>query len=115
MVDVSLLDFFGVEEFYAILKDKTKNNSEALLKVSLELATQLKGSRALLSLASSLSSNDSVTNVLDRLMDTAYLIMNAENVYLMQLDSDGIDMVITHSRTDTALGMKISLDDILTG
>ena len=54
-------------------------------------------------------------NILDRLMDTAYFILNAENVYLLQPDSNGTDYIITHTHADGVVGMKITNQDIASG
>jgi hypothetical protein len=115
-VDISLLDFMGIEEFLSILKSKTENNNQALWKASCALASQLKGSRALLSLGSYLSSNEGAgTNILDRLVDTAFFILNAENICLLQLHTDGADLVVTHSRLESVLGVRIATSAVVSG
>ena len=114
-VDISLLDFMGIEEFLAILKSKTANNNQALWTASCTLACQLKGSRALLSLGLYLSSNDGTMNVLDRLIDTAYFTLNAEHVFLLQLDKSDGRLVVTHTHADTAIGLRLNLSDVVSG
>ena len=114
-VDISHLDFMGIEEFLSILKERTEGDDKSMRNASLGLAAQLKESRTLLSMASYLSSNDGVMNILDRLMDTAYFILNAENVYLLQLDSSSTDFVITHTHADGVVGLKIAFQDIASG
>jgi GAF domain-containing protein len=114
-VDISLLDFMGIEEFLSILKAKTENNNQALWKASCALAGQLKGSRALLSLGSYLSSNEGASHVLDRLTDTAFFILNAEHIFLFQLDGDGSNLVVTHSHHEAALGLKLAVHAIVSG
>ena len=115
MVDFSRFDFMGIEEFLSTLMERTENTDPVLWRASCVLAAQLKGSRALLSLRSYLSSFDGTISDLDRLISTAYFIMNAENLYLLQLDPSGADFVVTHSRADTAIGIKISMDDMSSG
>ena len=114
-LDASHLDFLGIEEFLSILREGTESNDRSLRNASVTLAAQLKESRTLLSMAPYLSSNDGVMNILDRLMDTAYFILNAENVYLLQPDSNGTDYIITHTHADGVVGMKITIQDIASG
>ena len=117
VVDLSLLDMMGLEEFLVMLKNRTENNNPALWRVSCALAGQLKGSRELLSLGSYLSSNNNnVTKVFDRLIDTAYFLLNAEHVYLLQMDHEQMDhFVITHSRSTAVIGMKINISSVYDG
>jgi len=117
VVDLSLLDMMGFEEFLVMLKNRTENNNPALWRVSCALAGQLKGSRELLSLGSYLSSNNNnLTKVFDRLIDTAYFLLNAEHVYLLQIDHEQMDhFVITHSRSTAAIGMKINISSVYDG
>ena len=116
-VDFSRFNFMGIEEFLSNQMEKSESNncSSALSKASGILSAQLKGSRAILSLRSYLSSIDGTISALDRLMDTAYFIISAENFYLLQLDSDGVDLVITHTQTDGAIGLRIPVGDITSG
>lgn len=114
-VDVSHINFMGIEEFLSALKEKTEPNDKLMRSASSSLAAQLKESRTLLSLASHLSSNDGAVNILDRLMDTAYFVLNATNVYFLQLEPKGSDMVVTRSRAEGAVGMKIAMNEILPG
>ena len=117
VVDLSLLDMMGFEEFLVMLKNRTENNNLALWRVSCALAGQLKGSRELLSLGSYLSSNNNnVTKVFDRLIDTAYFLLNAEHVYLLQMDHEQMDhFVITHSRSAAVIGTKINISSVYDG
>ena len=117
VVDLSLLDLMGFEEFLVMLKNRTENNNPALWRVSCALASQLKGSRELLSLGSYMSSNNkNVSKAFDRLIDTAYFLLNAEHVYLLQIDHEQMDhFVITHSRSTAVIGMKINISSVYDG
>lgn len=109
VVDLSLLDFMTMDEFLLYLKGRTEANNNALWDSAVALAGQLKGSRALLSLGPYLSSNDGIMKVFDRLLDTAYVILKAEHVFLLQLDVDQTNFTVTHSRTDAAIGMRMGV------
>lgn len=112
--DVSHLDFMGIEDFISITKEKIGCNDTQMWNAACDLAGQLKESRALLSLASYLSSNDGLMSIIDRLIDTAYLILNAENIYLLQIDPNG-ELVVTHSRIEEAVGSKFPQQEFLAG
>ena len=114
-IDVSQINFMGIEEFLSELREKTEPNDKLMRSASRNLAAQLKESRTLLSLASHLSSNDGDPNTLDRLMDTAYFILNAANVFFFQLEPNGIDMILIKSRVESAAGMRIAIHEIFPG
>lgn len=113
-VDFTRFDFMGIEEFLTTLTDQSKNDNLTAWKASCALANQLRGSRALLSLRSYLST-DGTVSPFDRLVEMAYQILNAENFYLLQLDTDGKDLVITHTHAVTAIGMKVTVAEISSG
>lgn len=113
--DVSHLDFMGIEDFISITKEKIGCNDTQMWNAACDLAGQLKEARALLSLASYLSSNDGLMSIIDRLIDTAYLILNAENIYLLQIDPNGGELVVTHSRIEEAVGSKFPQQEFSAG
>lgn len=106
------LDFIGIEEFLVTLRE---GDDKLLQDATNNLFGQLKESRALLSLASYLSSDGGVLNVLERLMDTAYFILNAENVYLLRADSKSTDFTISNSHMEDAIGFRASRTEVLEG
>jgi hypothetical protein len=106
-VDVSLLDVMGIEDFLSLLKTRTENNSRELLKETSTMAHQLKASRELLSICSSLFSNEVSTKMIDRLQDSAYTILNAERIYIFELDPTGKELVVKRSRDKRAEGLRI--------
>jgi len=106
-VDVSLLDVMGIEDFLSLLKTRTENNSRELLKETSTMAHQLKASRELLSICSSLFSNEVSTKMIDRLLDAAYTILNAERIYIFVLDPTGTELVVKRSRDKKAEGLRI--------
>jgi hypothetical protein len=107
-VDISLLDVMGIEEYLTLLKTKTDNNSKELWKASCTLAVQLKASRELLSIGSNLFSNKSNRKILDRLVESTYVILGAERVYLLEIDSTGRDLVVTHSKEEYSIGHRFA-------
>lgn len=97
LIDISLLDVMGIEEWLFLLKGKTENNSKELWKETCLLALQLKASRELLSIGSNLFSNRAGGRVLDRLVEATRVILGAERVYLMEIDPTGKKLVVTHT------------------
>ena len=102
-------DFIGIEEYLSNIND------HATRRASFNMAVQLKKSRALLSLRSYLSSNDGKLSTFDRLVDMAHQVCCAENVFLLQEETSGMDLVVTHSHTNTAIGIKIPVASISSG
>jgi hypothetical protein len=107
--DYICCDFIGIEEYLSNIND------HATRRASFTLAVQLKKSRALLSLRSYLSSNDGKLSTFDRLVDMAHQVCCAENVFLLQEETSGVDLIVTHSHTNTAIGMKIPVASISSG
>lgn len=97
LIDISLLDVMGIEEWLSLLKGKTESNSKELWKETCLLALQLKASRELLSIGSNLFSNRAGGRVLDRLVDATRVILGAERVYLLEIDPTGKKLVVTHT------------------
>ena len=85
--------------------------TEKIWNTAVSLAGEFEGSRELLSLGPHLSSingrNGSI-KVFDHLLDTAHLVLHAEHVFFLQLDADQRNLVVTHSRTQAAVGVKMS-------
>eukprot|EP01032_Pedospumella_encystans_P015995 gene15995-18267_t len=46
---------------------------------------------------------------MDRLVESAHVILNAERVYLMEIDPTGSDLVVTYSKDEKAIGLKTPL------
>eukprot|EP00981_Chlorochromonas_danica_P010607 scaffold3290_cov165-Ochromonas_danica.AAC.50 len=89
MVDISMLDVMTVEDFLSLLKNKTENNSKELWKETCVIALQLKAARELLSIA--------------------------ERVYILEVDSSGKELVVTHSKDESAMGVKIPVNSGIEG
>ncbi len=105
----------GIEEWLFLLKGKTENNYKEVWKETCILALQLKASRDLLSIGSNLFSNKSNRKILDRLIDSTYVILGAERVYLLEIDQSGKDLVVTHTREDHSLGLRIPITQGIEG
>lgn len=109
-VDASLLDVMGLDEYLSLLKNKTENKPAELWKETSQLAMQLKASRELLAIGSSLYSNSASRKILDRLIESIHVILNAERVYLLEIDPSGTELVVTYSKDQEAVGLRISLN-----
>lgn len=107
MVDISMLDVMAVEDFLSLLKNKTENNTKELWKETCGIAWQLKAARELLSIGSNLISNRSSKKILDRLIDVTSILLSAERVYILEVDSSGKDLVVTHAKDEAAIGIRI--------
>lgn len=115
VVDAALLDVMGIDDFLSLLKSKTENNPRELWKETSTLALQLKASRELLSIGSSLYSSKVNRAILDRLIDSSHVILNAERVYLLEIDPTGTNLVVTYSKEERAIGRKFSLKEGIEG
>lgn len=115
LVDVSMLDFMGIEEFLHILKSRTEHNSKELWKETCTLAVQLKASRELLSIGSNIFSNKSSNKILDRLVESTHIILGAERVYIMEMVPGSNELEVTHSRDDAVIGMRLPISDGIEG
>ncbi len=109
VIDAALLDVMGIEDYLSLLKNRTDNNPKELWKEMITMAHQLKASRELLSIGSSLFSNKANRAIMDRLVESAHVILNAERVYLMEIDPTGSDLVVTYSKDEKAIGLKTPL------
>lgn len=106
-LNLSFLDYMSVEDFINAIRTSTDCSSQNLLRLIFSVSSQLKGLRALLSLHSFLTSNETTSNVLDRVMETAYFILDAENLFLLRENEQETDFEITHSNVNCLVGLKI--------
>lgn len=107
-VDVSLLDVMAIEDFLSLLKGKTDGNWKDLWKETCIFTKQLKAARELLSIGSNLISNRSNRKIIDRLLDVTHTLLNAERVIIMEMENGGKELVITYSKDEKALGLRVS-------
>jgi len=114
-IDVSLLDVMGIDDFLALLKTRTENNSKELWKETSTLAHQLKASRELLSIGSSLVSNQASKKMLDRLVASAVTILGAERIYLFEKESTSDELVVKYSSDRSAIGVRVPISSGIEG
>lgn len=107
VVEVSLLDVMDVEDFLHLVKTKTDSNWKELWKETCLVVNQLKAARELLSIGSSLIGNKPTRKILDRLVEVSHIMLNAERVVVMELDPSGNELVVTHSREERLIGLRI--------
>jgi hypothetical protein len=81
------------------------------------MALQLKASRELLSLGSSLFSNNATNNklVFERLIEASHILVNADRVYLFEIDPTGKELVVKFSRDHQAIGLRIPVNTGIEG
>lgn len=107
--------FIGIEEYLSTFSTKTYNRSHSTLRAAQAVAAQLEDSMILLSLRSYVSSTFETVDSFQRLVDMAYRIVNAENVYLLEIDVDSKEFVITHSHVTAAVGTRLPLSGLFSG
>jgi hypothetical protein len=109
-IDAALLDVMSIEDFLMLLKNKTENNSRELWKETTMLASQLKASRELLTIGSTVYSSKVNRNILGRLIDASHVILNAERIHLLEIGPSGTHLTVTHSKDQRAIGRKIPVN-----
>lgn len=107
-IDVSLLDVMAVEDFLSLLKGKTESNWKDLWKETCIFTKQLKAARELLSIGSNLISNRSNRKIIDRLLDVTHILLGAERVVILEMETGGKELAVTYCKDEKALGTRIS-------
>jgi GAF domain-containing protein len=107
VVEVSLLDVMDVEDFLQLVKSKTDSNWKELWKETCLVVNQLKAARELLSIGSNLIGNKPTRKILDRLVEVTHIMLNAERVVILELDPTGSELIVTHSREERLIGLRI--------
>ena len=107
--------FIGIEEFLSTFSSKSCNHSHSTLRAARAVTAQLEDSMTLLSLRSYVSSSFETVDSFQRLVDMAYRVVNAENVYLLEVDVECKDFVITHSHVTAAVGMRLPFLELFSG
>lgn len=114
-VDISLLDIIGVNDFVDLLKSKTEKKANDVWNEILLLSQQLKASRDLLSIGSCLLSNKFDRKILDRLVHACHIVLNAEKVYLFEVDNNSNELVVTNSNDVRAKNIRIVMNKGIEG
>jgi hypothetical protein len=91
-IDFSLLDYKSVDDFLYYTKSKSEFQD-----LSKHLAKQLKASRSLLSLSRFLTVGSSPREVINKIVESASAIIDAERVIFMEFDQDSGDLVYLKS------------------
>jgi hypothetical protein len=107
--------FIGIEEYLSNISSNSCNHSDSTLTAARAVTAQLEDSMILLSLRSYVSSNFETVDSFQRLVDMAYRVVNAENVYLLEVDIECKDFVITHSHVRAAVGMRLPILELFSG
>ena len=107
--------FIGIEEYLSSFSTKTCNRSHSTLRAARAVAAQLEDSMILLSLRSYVSSSFETVDSFQRLVDMAYRVVSAENVYLLEIDVDSKEFVITHSHVTAAVGTRLPISGLFSG
>jgi hypothetical protein len=106
-ISSSVLDYMSVEDFVQHAISASDPSQSSVVPILSMLAGQLKGLRTLFSLHSYFISNEAPANILDRVRETALLILNSEDIMLIQLDEGKCHYVITHSSDRQLVGVVI--------
>jgi hypothetical protein len=106
-IDMSLLDVMSIDDFLTHLKTKTENNWKELWRESCIFAEQLKASRELLSIGSSLLEHKANRNILNRIIEVTRILLSAERVAILEVNENGKDLVVTHSLDERLIGVRL--------
>lgn len=87
-IDFSLLDYKSVDDFLYYIT--TKNEIQNLSK---HLAKQLKASRSLLSLSKFLVFGNNPKELINKIIDSASAIIDAERVLFLELDQETTELI----------------------
>jgi len=99
LIEPNLLDVISVSSFLELLKTKTQNNPIIMWEEICTLAHHLKASRDVIYGCSNLLSNKFDRKVLDKLVESCNVLLNAERVFLLEIDSmNSEELIIKHPR-----------------
>lgn len=87
-IDFALLDYKSVDDFIYIQKSKADNHT-----IVTHLAKQLKASRSLMNLTQCLTIQNNPEDIMNRFVESACAIIDAERVFLLVLDTDSGQLV----------------------
>mmetsp|Transcript_24408 Transcript_24408/g.45440 ORF Transcript_24408/g.45440 Transcript_24408/m.45440 type:complete len:936 (+) Transcript_24408:181-2988(+) len=103
-VDFSSLDYQGVDVFLASFSSSDKAN------VTKHMTKQLKALRALLAVTGKLSCGATSDATIHSIMETTSTIINAEKLFVMDIDHKLSKLVVTYSPDNSRNGVRTSCD-----
>jgi GAF domain-containing protein len=107
-LDASMLDYTSVEEFLRPYRTSFSSMPQQW-QLMVYLATQLKGCRALLAVSSYLSAELNLGEIIDKILDSGYFVLNADRVSLYEVDHKTRELVLTHTRDGEISNNRIPL------
>ncbi len=75
----------------------------------------VKAARELLSIGSNIASNKANKKILDRFVEVTRTLLSAERVFILELDHQSKELLVTHSNIESAIGLKIPADSGVEG
>jgi hypothetical protein len=100
LIEPSLLDVISVSNFLELLRTKTQNNPIIMWEEICTLTHHLKASRDVINSCSNLLSNKFDRKMLDKLVESCNILLNAEKVFLLEIDSiNSGELIIKYPRS----------------
>jgi hypothetical protein len=100
LIEPSLLDVISVSNFLELLRTKTQNNPITMWEEICTLTNHLKASRDVINSCSNLLSNKFDRKMLDKLVESCSILLNAEKVFLLEIDSiNSGELIIKYPRS----------------
>lgn len=100
LIEPSLLDVISVSNFLELLRTKTQNNPITMWEEIFTLTHHLKASRDVINSCSNLLSNKFDRKMLDKLVESCNILLNAEKVFLLEIDSiNSGELIIKYPRS----------------
>lgn len=110
VLDAALLDVMSAEDFIALYNRTTDGNPGKASREMNIIIQQLKASRELLAIGSSLYSNKVTKSIIERLIEASHIILGAERMYLLELDTTGTQLVVTYAKEQQAIGQTLPIN-----
>lgn len=107
--DVAMLDKLDPGEFLRVLRSSVDCYHEDVWELMGQLVSQLKGCRNLLALSSYLTTPLSEQEVLEKILDSGYLLLNADRLSLYEVDHKTMDLVLTHTKDRSITNTRIPI------
>lgn len=107
--DVAVLDQLEPEQFLRLLRGSVECFHDEVWDMMSQLVAQLKGCRNLLALSSYLTTPLSEQDVLEKILDSGYLLLNADRLSLYEVDHKTMDLVLTHTKDRSITNTRIPI------
>lgn len=117
LIEPNLLDVISVSNFLELLRTKTQNNPITMWEEICTLTHHLKASRDVINSCSNLLSNKFDRKMLDKLVESCNVLLDAERVFLLEIDSiNSRELIIKYPRSpDSKAEIRVPLSTGIEG